>query len=117
MTSTNQYSAYARGAVTDLQQYMEKNPVAHKTITDLWLARPGDSRSIIEKAFRPITGYRIKEYLVKVRLEHTRQYLRNGMSIKRVASKSYYKSQSAYCTAFRRYFNQSPTDWLKDGLQ
>jgi AraC-like DNA-binding protein len=117
MTQKKQYSAYARGAVTELQQYMDKHPITYKTITDLWKARPGDSRSMIEKAFKPITGYRIKEYLVKLRLEYTKQYLRNGMSIKRVAAKCFYKSQSAYCTAFRRYFNQSPTDWLKDEQQ
>ena len=117
MTSTNQYSAYARGAVAELQQYMEKHPLAHKTISQLWDARPGDSRSVIEKAFKRITGYRIKEYLVLVRLEHTKQHLRNGMTIQRVALKCFYKSQSAYCTAFRRYFNQSPSAWLKDGQQ
>jgi AraC-like DNA-binding protein len=117
MTSTKQYSAYARGAVTELQQYMEKHPFTHKTITQLWAARPGDSRSIIEKAFKPITGYRIKEYLILVRLEHTKQHLRNGWTVKRVSMKCFYKSQSAYCTAFRRYFNQSPRDWLKDGQQ
>ena len=117
MTQNKQYSAYARSAVADLQQHMDKNPVAYKSISALWEARPGDSRSIIEKAFKPITGYRIKEYLIKVRLEHTKQYLRNGMTIKRAAIKCFYKSQSAYCTAFRRYFNQSPTDWLRDEQQ
>ncbi|AEW01005.1 hypothetical protein A4D02_13690 [Niastella koreensis] len=115
MTSTNTYSAYARGAVIGLQRYMEKNPLLHKNVQDLWNAHPGDSRSMIEKAFKPITGYRIKEYLVLVRLQQTKQLLREGMPIKRVAAKSYYKSQSAYCTAFKRYFNLSPTDWLKDG--
>jgi AraC-like DNA-binding protein len=117
MTQNKPYSAYARQAVTELQQHMDDHPIAYKTITELWEARPGDSRSSIEKAFKPLTGYRIKEYLVLVRLEYTKQYLRNGMSIKRVASKSFYRSQSAYCTAFRRYFNQSPTDWLNDGQQ
>jgi len=115
MSQHNHHSVYARRAVTELKQYMDRNPIAHKTISDLWKARPGDSRSSVEKAFKSITGYRIKEYLIKVRLEHTKQLLRDGMSIKRVATKSFYKSQSAYCTAFKRYFDLSPTDWLKDG--
>ncbi len=96
---------------------MDRHPLVHRTVTELWKVHPDKSRSAIEKAFKPVTGYRIKEYLVLVRLEYTKQFLRNGLSIKRVASKCFYKSQSAYCTAFRRYFKLSPTDWLKDGQQ
>jgi AraC-like DNA-binding protein len=114
MTRNKHHSVYAQKSVIDLKQYMDSNPIAHKTVTELWKARPGERRSSIEKAFKQITGYRIKEYLVKLRLEHTRHYLRDGMTVKRVAIKCFYKSQSAYCTAFRRYFNQSPTDWIKE---
>lgn len=117
MTQNKHHSVYAQKSAVDLQQYMDKNPIAHKTITDLWKARPGVSRSSIEKAFKSVTGYRVKEYLVKVRLEHTRHFLREGMDIRRVSTKSHYKSQSAYCTAFKRIFNQSPTDWINEGLQ
>jgi AraC-like DNA-binding protein len=115
MTQNKSHSVYAQRSAIDLKLYIEQNPLVYKTISDLWEARPGESRSSTEKAFKHVTGYRIKEYLVKVRLDCSKQFLREGMQIKRVATKCFYKSQSAYCTAFRRYFNQSPTDWLRDG--
>jgi AraC-like DNA-binding protein len=117
MLSNNHYSVYARDSVISLQKYLDDNPIAYRTCSELWKVRAGDSRSSIEKAFKQVTGYGIKEYLVKLRLEYSKQYLRDGMPIKRVAAKSFYRSQSAYCTAFKRYFNQSPTDWLKNGQQ
>lgn len=114
MQVDNRYSMHVRKSVTILQKYMDENPIAHRTIDELWKVHPGQSRSMIEKAFKHITGYGIKEYLIKVRLEHTKKFLLEGMPIKRVAAKSLYRSQSAYCTAFKRYFNLSPTDWLKE---
>jgi len=114
MTQNKQYSTYAQQYVIALRNYIDSNPIGHKNLKDLWSVRPGESRSSTEKAFKHLTGYRIKEYLVKVRLEHTKQFLRRGMSIKNVSTKCFYKSQSAYCTAFKRFFKQSPTDWLKE---
>jgi AraC-like DNA-binding protein len=106
-------STHARSAVLVLQQYMDKHPMAHKTCDDLWDNVDTSSRSAVEMTFKQVTGYGIKEYLVFVRLEHSKQLLKEGMQVKRVAVKALYRSQSAYCTAFKRYFNVSPTDWLK----
>lgn len=117
MTQNKNHSIYAHAAALDMKKYIDDRPLTFRTLAELWAARPGESRSTVEKSFKKVTGFRIKEYLVLVRLEHTKQFLRDGMPIKRVATKSFYKSQSAYCTAFRRFFNQSPTDWLNDGQQ
>jgi AraC-like DNA-binding protein len=112
-----QPSAYAYQSVVAMQNYMDKNPMAHKTCTELWNSVSGTSRSAVEKAFRSITGKGIKQYLVRGRLQYSKKYLKDGMPIKRIAIKTLYKSQSAYCTAFKRQFAQTPTDWLKDGQQ
>lgn len=108
---------HTKMSILSLKQQIDDNPILYKTVGDVWKAWPGISRSSTEKYFKSVTGYRIKEYLVKVRLEHTKQLLREGMPINRVASKCFYKSQSAYCTAFRRLFHQSPTDWLNEEQQ
>jgi AraC-like DNA-binding protein len=113
MPKDNHITTYARNAVADLQQYMDKNPVTHKTCKDLWATFATTSQGTLEAAFREVTGYGVKEYLVFKRLEHSKQYLKQGWSVKRIAVKALYKSQSAYCTAFKRYFNQTPTSWLK----
>jgi AraC-like DNA-binding protein len=113
MPKNNHITVYARNAVADLKQYMDKNPVTHKTCRDLWQTIATTSQGTLEAAFREVTGYGVKEYLVLQRLEHSKQLLKQGWPVKRVAVKTLYKSQSAYCTAFKRHFNQSPTGWLK----
>jgi AraC-like DNA-binding protein len=112
--TNNKYGVHIHNAVDSLKEYMDTNPLAHKTVTGLWDEHIGSSRSMIEKAFKDITGYRIKEYLVLQRLEYSKTYLSDGMSIKWIAIKIKYKSQSAYCTAFKRFFNTTPTDWLQN---
>ena len=110
--NNRQYGPHVHKAVNSLQQYMDQNPIAHKTVTELWDVHVGSSRSMIEKAFKDITGYRIKEYLVFRRLDYSKKYLQDGMPIKWISTKTLYKSQSAYCTAFKRFFDISPKDWL-----
>jgi len=113
MRQKKHHSVYAMNSALAVKHHMDKNPIAYKTLSQLWKDFPGVSRSSTEKAFKAVTGYRIKEYLVRVRLEHTKQLLREGHTIKRVSLQCSYKSQSAYCTAFKRFFGQSPRDWLK----
>lgn len=112
--NSNKYGAHVHDAVISIQKYMDRYPLAHKTVTELWDVHVGNSRSMIEKAFKDITGYRIKEYLVWRRLETSKKMLKEGVPIKRIAMKTLYKSQSAYCTAFKRFFDLTPTDWLND---
>lgn len=114
MPKDNHLSTFTRNAVTELQQYMDKHPVTHKTCGDLWSGVSFPNRTILEFFFKEVTGYGVKEYLVFIRLEYSKQYLRKGWPVKRVAVKALYKSQSAYCTAFKRYYNQTPTNWLKE---
>jgi AraC-like DNA-binding protein len=112
MTKHKHHSVYALKSAHGLKKQMDNNPIAYKTVEQVWKKCPGESRPSTEKAFKSITGYRIKEYLVMVRLQYTKQLLREGMPIKQIASKCCYGSQSAYCTAFKRFFHQSPRDWL-----
>jgi len=117
MARSKHYSMHIQNAVTELQQYMDTHPIKHKTLDTIWEKHQGNSRSMIEKAFKDITGYRIKEYLVLVRLEYSKRYLLQGNGIKKATAKSMYKSQSAYCTAFKRHFNQTPRHWIKTAQQ
>ncbi|MBO9201398.1 MULTISPECIES: helix-turn-helix domain-containing protein [Niastella] len=110
----NHNSTNTQISVAEIKKYLDRNPIAHRTCSEMWKVNIITGRSAVEKAFKTITGYGVKEYLVLVRLEYTKRYLREGMPIKRVAAKSLYRSQSAYCTAFKRYFKQTPTEWLRE---
>jgi AraC-like DNA-binding protein len=108
-------TTYVRRATAALKLHLEKYPLKHKSCYDLLDATPDINRRTLEKAFKAMYGYRIKEYQVRQRLQFSKKYLKDGMPLKKVATKCYYRSQSAYCTAFRRTFNSTPTGWLKSG--
>ena len=113
MPNQHQYTLYVRKAINSIKQHLDNYPLKYKTSSDLLDDTTHVNRKILEKAFKEMYGYRIKEYQVRQRLEFSKNYLKEGMSIKRVAEKCFYRSQSAYCTAFKREFKTTPTGWLK----
>lgn len=114
MRNNNQYSLYVRNAVTSIKQCLDRYPLKYKSCSDLIEQTTSVNRRILEKAFREEYGFRIKEYQVRQRLSVAKMYLLDGMPIKRVASKCHYSSQSAFCRAFRKAYNMTPTDWMRN---
>ena len=113
MTQKKIYGEHVHKAIRSLQEYLNHVPLAHKTVSDLWDVYYGVSRSMVEKAFKDITGYSLRQYLVYNRLQYSKKFLREGMPVKRVAIRMHYQSHSAYCTAFKKFFTITPTAWLK----
>jgi len=113
MSNKNNYTLYVRMAVNAVKEDIENCPLKHRTCKELIDSLTTVNRKILEKAFKDLHGYRIKEYHVKLRLAASRHYLKEGMPMKQVAAKCFYKSQSAYSTAFKKEFGSSPKDWLK----
>lgn len=113
MTSHSHYTLYVLQAVELIKQDIEKDPFKHKTCKELLDALTTVNRKILEKAFKELHGHRIKAYQVKQRLAFSKNYLQEGLPVKRVAAKCYYRSQSAYCTAFKKEFKLAPTAWLR----
>jgi len=104
---------YVLQAVELIKQDLEKDPFRHRTCKQLLDCITPVNRKILEKAFKELYGYRIKTYQVKQRLAISKNYLQEGMPVKRVAAKCFYRSQSAYCTAFKKAFKLAPTEWLR----
>jgi AraC-like DNA-binding protein len=113
MPNRYRYTLYVRNAIISIKQLLDDFPLKYKTSSDLLDDTTPVNRKILEKAFRDVFGYRIKEYQVRQRLEFSKNYLKEGTPVKRVADKCFYRSQSAYCTAFKREFKMTPTHWLK----
>jgi AraC-like DNA-binding protein len=113
MLNKKQYTLYVLTAVTSLKRHIDDYPLAHKSSRDLQDSLTTLNRKLLEKAFKELFGFRIKEYQVKQRIEFSKQLLKEGLPIKQVAYKCYYSSQSAYSTAFKKEFAISPSDWLK----
>lgn len=113
MRNNHSYSAFVRAAAATVKQHLENHPFKYKTCSDLIERTSNVNRRLVEQAFREEYGYRIKEYQVRQRLVTAKLLLLEGMPIKRVSAKCYYSSQSAFCRAFKKEFNMTPTDWMQ----
>ena len=105
------YSKYVRDAISCIKQHIDANPFCYKTSAELLEQVCSPNRSSIEKAFKDVYGFGIKEYQVKQRLNASKKFLEAGMSKKQVASKCLYRSQSAFAAAFKKEFGLTPTEW------
>jgi AraC-like DNA-binding protein len=111
--NNNNYTLYVLNNVASVKKQLDNDPFKFKKSSELLDKVATANRKSIEKAFKDICGYGIKTYHVKKRLEKSKEYLKEGMTIKLAASKCLYKSQSAYSTAFKKEFSMTPTEWLK----
>lgn len=111
LNSTKPYSKYVVDAIKCIKQHIDADPFQYKTAAALLQHICSPNRSAVEKAFKKVYGFGIKEYQVKQRLEGSKKFLEKCMSKKLISSKCYYKSQSAYSAAFKKEFNMTPTGW------
>lgn len=110
-TTVKLYSKYVLDAIMCIKQHIDDNPFHYKTATELLNHVSSPNRCAVEKAFKDIYGAGIKEYQVRQRLEASKKFLEKGMTKKLIASKCFYRSQSAFAAAFRKEFNMTPTEW------
>jgi AraC-like DNA-binding protein len=109
----NHYSLAVLNDVATVKKHLDNDPFEYQASGDLINKVTSANRKTIEKAFKELYGDGIKTYHVKQRLEKSKIFLEEGMTIKLAAIACLYKSQSAYCTAFKKKFGMTPTEWLK----
>jgi AraC-like DNA-binding protein len=105
------HSKYVQLAIESIKKHIDGNPFQYKTAAALLEQVSAPNRNLVEKAFKDIYGAGIKGYQVRQRLEASKLFLNQGMSIKQIAHKCYYSGQSTYCRAFKKEFNLTPTEW------
>ncbi|MER5172443.1 MULTISPECIES: helix-turn-helix transcriptional regulator [Thioclava] len=71
----------------------------------------GVSVSTLRRLFRRRYGLTVHDRLRQIRLEAAAQALRQGHSVAQAAGRAGYASPTAFATAFRRQFGQSPSDY------
>jgi AraC-like DNA-binding protein len=106
-----QYSKIVRSAVAAVKVHIDLQPARYKTCEELLASLTTVNRNLLEKGFKDTYGFGMKEYMVKQRLKLAKQLLETDMTKKNVAAKCLYASQSAFCTAFRKEFGITPTEW------
>ena len=74
-------------------------------------ARIGYSPNYVQKVFRVRTGMSPKEYLMKIRMEEARRFLKERRySVKEVASLCGFSGKEYFSTAFRAYHGFPPSE-------
>ncbi len=64
------------------------------------------------RIFRAVYGEAVKSYIKRIRLENSARLLNySQMSVHEIAIRTGYDSQSAFSTAFKKYFGMSPIDF------
>ncbi|WP_422803428.1 AraC family transcriptional regulator [Streptococcus sp. FT1-106] len=72
------------------------------------------NRSYLYKIFKEETGYAIKDYIVQVRMEKSADLLTNTtFHISEVANAVGFTDGLTFSKAFKKYFNQSPSNYRK----
>lgn len=72
------------------------------------------NRSYLYKIFKEETGYSIKDYIVQVRMEKSADLLTSTtFHISEVANAVGFTDALAFSKAFKKYFNQSPSNYRK----
>ncbi|WP_237167914.1 response regulator transcription factor [Paenibacillus yonginensis] len=69
------------------------------------------------KMFKNATGEYFNTYLDKVRIEHAKQYLQQGMKVYQVAEKVGYTNVDYFHSKFRKYVGMSPSSYRKNAGQ
>jgi AraC-like DNA-binding protein len=117
MLKKNQCTLYVRNATVQLKEHLDTNSLQYKTCKEILDNTTTVDRKLLEKAFKELYGYGIKQYLLKKRLDLSKQFLQDGLPIKLVATKCLYSSQSTFCKAFKKEFGISPSEWLHQDSQ
>jgi AraC-like DNA-binding protein/mannose-6-phosphate isomerase-like protein (cupin superfamily) len=65
-----------------------------------------------QKSFRAVTGSLPKQYLIRLRLQNTKELLARGWTITQIAHHLEFSSSQYFATVFRKYEGLSPSDFL-----
>lgn len=101
-------SEYMPETVQKAVSFIEKNcssPIKLDTISK----HACISKYYLSRQFKKYTGYSPHEYIIKQRLSHSKNLLKNSeLPVYEIASKSGFQSASHFIKTFSRYENQTP---------
>lgn len=68
----------------------------------------------ISRSFKKYMNVSISDYYLAIKLNYGRRLLESGVSVASAAEQTGYSSQSHFNTAFKKFYNVSPTQYKKD---
>jgi AraC-like DNA-binding protein len=70
----------------------------------------------LKQVFKQVYGMGPYTYVIHIRMEKAKSLLLQGQPIKAIVSTIGYQSESNFCKAFRKSFNETPMVWMKNEL-
>jgi len=105
------YKRHVLVAVKTVKEFLDLHPSNGLSTASL-AATAGISRTILHEAFKHEYGIEIGEYKLQARMLHAKKLLLKGCSAKEAAIHLRYASNSAFTSAFKNFFGQTPSDFL-----
>ena len=94
-----------------IQHEIKTNPLRNKKV-HIIAKEAGIDRKVLETGFKLLFGITLKKYQLIRKLEFSQQMLDEArFTIKEIAFKCGYSSHNSYTKAFKKIYNQTPTDW------
>lgn len=73
----------------------------------------GISADYLSQIFKKEIGENLSSYIVRQKLEKAKSLLLNGISSKEICLEIGFSSQAYFVTLFKRYYNMTPSDYVK----
>src|SRR5688572_16946966 len=111
MDNENRMKKRTKVLIMVIDHEIKRNPLTNKKIHQIAKAA-GIARKLLESGFKILFGITLKKYQVLRRMEFSQQLLDEGrLTIKEIAFQCGYGSQNSFAKAFKKLYNQTPTDW------
>ncbi len=99
--------------VKKVKELINDNPLETISLDKLSIEFSLHPNYIVRK-FKEITGFKLSEYLTRIRLEHSVNHLlMNKENITSIALENGFYDQSHYCRNFKKYIDTTPNHFRK----
>jgi AraC-like DNA-binding protein len=111
MDNENRMKKSTKVLIYAIGHEIKSNPLKNKKI-HLIAKHAGIDRKLLEAGFKLLFGITLKKYQVLRKMEFSQQLLDEArFTIKEIAFKCGYSSQNSFAKAFKKLYNQTPTEW------
>ncbi|MCD8073109.1 MAG: ATP-binding protein, partial [Alistipes sp.] len=98
----------------EFRDYVEENMEEPELNIDTIAAHLGISRAQLYRKLKSVTSYSPNDLISVIRLKKAIALMKDGNSISEAAYRTGFSSPSYFTKAFKKYYRQSPSDFLKE---
>ena len=111
MDKDNRLRKTTKVQIYAIQHEIKIYPLRNKKISII-AKDAGIDQKLLEAGFKVLFGITLKKYQIMRRMEFSQQLLDEArFTIKEIAFKCGYSSQNSFAKAFKKIYNQTPTEW------